>query len=51
MKELRKKYPDLTFIGADGAPRGERDSASRITIPEALLYVRTILRSGKVIRG
>ncbi len=43
MKELRKKYPDLTFIGADGSPRGERDRPSRITIPDALEQLQTIV--------
>ena len=43
MKELRKKYPNLTFIGADGSPRGERDRPSRISIPEALKQLQTIV--------
>ena len=43
MKELRKKYPNLTFIGADGSPRGERDRSSRISIPEALKELQTIV--------
>ena len=41
MKELRKKYPNLTLIGADGSPRGERDKSSRISIPEAVQQLQT----------
>lgn len=43
IKELRKKYPNLTLIGADGSPRGERDKSSRISIPEALKQLQTIV--------
>ena len=43
MKKLRKIYPKLTFIGADGSPRGERDRPSRITIPDALEQLQTIV--------
>jgi hypothetical protein len=43
MKQLRKKYPNLTFIGADGAPRGERDRTSKISIPEALGELQAIV--------
>ena len=43
LKELRKKYPDLTFIGADGSPRGARDRPSRISIPEALEQLQVIV--------
>lgn len=43
MKELRKKYPNLTLIGADGAPRGERDRPPRISIPEALAQLQAIV--------
>jgi hypothetical protein len=43
MKELRKKYPNLTLIGADGSPRSARDRPSRITIPDALEQLQTIV--------
>ena len=43
MKELRKKYPNLTLIGADGSPRGERDKSSRISIPKALKQLQAIV--------
>ena len=43
MKELRKKYPNLTLIGADGSPRGERDKSSRVSIPGALKQLQAIV--------
>jgi len=43
MKELRKKYPNLTMIGADGSPRGKRERSSRISIPKALKQLQAIV--------
>jgi hypothetical protein len=45
MKELRKKHPDLTYIGADGSPRGNRDRKANISIPEALKKLQTVVTS------
>ena len=43
INELRKKHPNLTLIGADGSPRGERDKRSEISIPEALKELQAIV--------
>jgi hypothetical protein len=43
LNELKIKYPELTMIGADGSPRGERDEQTNISIPEALTQLQTIV--------
>jgi hypothetical protein len=43
LNELKKKYPELTMIGADGSPRGKRDRLPRISIPEALIQLQAIV--------
>jgi len=43
LKDLRKEYTNLTFIGADGSPRGERDRSPRISIPDALNQLQGIV--------
>jgi len=43
MKELKKKHPNLTMIGADGSPRGKRERSSRISIPKALKQLQAIV--------
>jgi hypothetical protein len=43
MSELRKKYPNLTLAGADGSPRGKRDRPTKISIPEALKQLQSIV--------
>ena len=43
LRELKKKHPQLTFVGGDGSPRGIRDRPTKISIPEALKQLQTIV--------
>ncbi len=45
LNELKKRYPELTMIGADGSPRGARDLSPKITIPQALKQLQSIVAS------